>query len=193
MLLAIAQVKQSARQGRSTRASLASLGPGVLQTHCKTELFLGLVSAPRHSCTIAANVSRAAWLYVSQELAQAGVTRRGTACWCKTTRLAPSLRCRELGLQAAALVLTLESQGRVSSALLLGARLPLLLSHVLPAAAASQPQHGAGGTRTAPPPSPGLRFLAGTRSQSPVTRPKLLTARPLRPPACRACSACGTT
>lgn len=60
------------------RASLASLGPGVLQGWtCETEQFLGLVSAPRRLCTTAANVSRAAWLYVRQELAQASVKPSG--------------------------------------------------------------------------------------------------------------------
>lgn len=83
--------------------------------------------------------------------------RQAGACTskCKTIGPAPSLHCRELGVQAAALLLTLEPQGRVPCALLLIARLPLLLSHVLPAAAASEPQHGAGGSRAAPPEAPG--------------------------------------
>lgn len=128
------------------RASPASLGPGVLQGWtCETEQFLGVVSAPCRLCTTAANVSRAAWLYVRQGLAQAGVKPPGQ----------PLPFTAELGVQAAALLLTLEPQGRVSCALLLTARLPLLLSHVLPAAVASEPQHRAGGSRAAPPEAPG--------------------------------------
>lgn len=173
MLLVIIQIKQSGRKGRSTRVSLASLSPGVLRTCCKTELFLGLVSAPRHLCTTAANMSRAARLYVRQEFAQAGVKPAGQ----------PFPFTAELGLQAVALLLTLEPQGRVSSALLLAARLPLLLSHLLRRPLSHSTELGAPGQ---PPLDSGLCFLAGTQSYSPVTRPKL-------PPACRACSAWGTT
>lgn len=134
------------------RASLASLGPGVLQGWtCETEQFLGLVSAPRRLCTTAANVSRAAWLYVRQELAQAGVKPPGQPL----PFAAESSACRQ---RPCCSPLSLKDACPVPCALLLTARLPLLLSHVLPAAAASEPQHGAGGSRAAPPPRPRAVF-----------------------------------
>lgn len=164
------------------RASLASLGPGVLQGWtCETEQFLGLVSAPRRLCTTAANVSRAAWLYVRQELAQASVkpsgqplpfTAESSAC-----RQRPC--CSPLSLKDACPV----PCSSLLASLCCSATCCLLrrpLSHSTELGAAGQP----------PPRGPGLCFLAGTQSHSPVTRPKSLTARP---PACRACSSWGTT